>query len=88
MVGDGTGADKSYMGYAWVRGEMISDLRPAHNGLYEVGGMAAGCQGCTGDGGKVLSRPCCGLGGFDHNGRAGKEGRYEGAHEIMELLQE
>ena len=48
------GADEGYVGYGGVRGEVVSGLGPAGDGLDEVGGVATGGEGGTGDVGEEL----------------------------------
>lgn len=52
-VGDGARADKGYMRYARVGGEVVGGIGPAGEGLDQVGRVGAGDKGGTGDGGEV-----------------------------------
>jgi len=65
---------------------VVCCCRPADERLDEVGGVAAGGEGCAGDGGGIGEGPGGLFGGFDEDGGACEEGGYYGGQDVVDLI--
>jgi len=64
---------------------MVGDVRPAHDGLYEVGGVTASFKGAGSNGGEVCGRPGSSFRAFDNDGVSSEDGGYDGVDEVVKL---
>lgn len=85
MVCDWSGTNERDVRYGRVRCEVVSDVGPANDGLYNVWWVSASFEGARYNGCKVRGRPGCGFGAFDYDGVTGKDGGYDRAYEVVKL---
>lgn len=65
--------------------QMVGHVRPADDGLHEVGGVAANFEGACSNRREVRRRPGRSFRAFDDDGVAGEDGGYNGVDEVVKL---